>query len=169
MLNSLLLPLLVLKTPAKAAPSTCIFAHTYRTSCAPDGEHMYFETYAQVGERCCQQVCLGIARRMFGYGGTWTFDHNNGCEMGYVLVVSENGTSVRFEGPGGYTADLTPRGGSESASKTLVCVENSLGYHYESCLYAGQAGADCNFCPWCGLNRACLGLLGGTLTGDLGC
>jgi len=90
--------------------------------------------------------------------------------MGYVLTVSENGTSVKFEGPDGKVTDLVPRSDKqESAGKTLVCVENSLGFHYESCLYDSQADAECNYCPWCGLDRSCLGMLGGTVTGGLGC
>jgi len=125
--------LALLLSPTESAPQNCIFAHAYRTSCAPDGEHLYFEAYAQIGSRCCQQVCLGIIRKMFGSKGTWVFDHNNGCELGYVLAVSENGTSVKFEGPDGKVTDLVPRSDKqESAGKTLVCVENSLGFHYES-------------------------------------
>jgi hypothetical protein len=144
------------------ASARCVFAHTYRQSCRPDGEHMYFEAYAHNDELCCQQVCLGVIRRTFDHGGTWRFDHKNGCERGYTMEVSENGTSVRFEGPDGSVANLAHRNGSTSNSKsgTLVCTENSLGYHYESCMSSGLSGSDCDYCPWCNLEKGCLGYLG---------
>ncbi|KAK0652459.1 hypothetical protein B0T16DRAFT_406219 [Cercophora newfieldiana] len=147
---------------ASAKSSDCIFAHTYRQSCRPDGEHMYFEAYAQTGDICCRQVCLGVIRRTFEHGGAWKFDHNNGCERGFTMEVNENGTSVRLEGSDGLLADLIPRKNSESASKSraLVCSENSLGYHYESCLYSGSSGPECDYCPWCNLEKGCLGYLG---------
>ena len=164
-LLTFLLPTLPTSTLAQTnmKPETCIFAHTYRQSCRPDGEHMYIDAYAQTGDLCCQQVCLGIIRRTFDHGGAWRFDHTNGCERGYVLDVSENGTSVRFEGPDGYVADLVvPRAGGNASSSTsmsrgMVCSETSLGYQYESCLYDAASSPGCNYCPWCGLDWRCLG------------
>jgi len=140
------------------AAETCIFAHTYRQSCRPDGEHMYIDAYAQTGDLCCQQVCLGVIRRTFDHGGAWRFDHTNGCEPGYVLDVSENGTSVRFEAPDGYVADLVSSArNASSMSRGMVCSETSLGYQYESCLYDAASSPGCNYCPWCGLDWRCLG------------
>ncbi|KAK3988865.1 hypothetical protein QBC44DRAFT_370693 [Cladorrhinum sp. PSN332] len=102
----ILISALLTSIPPATPSSRCIFAHTYRSACRPDGEYMYLEAYAQpTGEECCQDACLGLICRTFDHGGPWTFDHNNGCEM----HVSENGTVVRFQGPDGYVADLVPR------------------------------------------------------------